>query len=166
MIEENTKLGFVYTIELIRDGVVVDTEQVHNLVPTVGMNHMLDAVFNSGTQYANWYIGVYEGNYTPVANDTLATLISNGTECTAYDESTRVAFTSAAAAAGTVSNTASPSEFTFNATKTVYGGFITNASTKSNGTGTLVSAVKFSSPKNVESGFVLRVTAGLTMTSS
>jgi hypothetical protein len=166
MISENCQMGFVYTVEHLRDGKVIDTETVHNLVPTVGMNHILDVIFRSATAYANWYIGLYESNYVPVAADTLVTLLANGTECTAYAETTREVFTSAAASGGVISNTASKAEFTMNATKTLYGGFLTSNSVKLSDTGMLVSAVKFASPKSVTAGDVLRVTAGLTLTSS
>jgi hypothetical protein len=82
---------------------------------------------------------VFEGNYTPVATVTAATITSASTECTpttrrpaAYDE--------AAASSQSITNSASKATFTFNATKTIYGAFLVSASAKSATTGTLFSA--------------------------
>jgi hypothetical protein len=73
---------------------------------------------------ANWYVGVYEGAYTPVATDTMATFPADSTECTTYAGATRPALTLGAIAGGAVDNFAATTDFAFNATKTVYGGFI------------------------------------------
>lgn len=153
--------GFVYTVETIdRHGNVLDVERIHNLMPTEGLNHLIATEFKGGTQVATWYIGLYEGNYTPTASDTAATFPALATECVAYDESTRVEFVDGAVSSGAMDNSASRAEFTFNADKTVYGGFISSAAAKSATSGVLSSVVRFSSPKQPGDGGVLRVTAG------
>ena len=48
-------------------------------------------------------------------------------------------------------------------TKTIYGGYITSASTKSATTGSLISTAKFSTSKAVESTDVLNITATITL---
>lgn len=166
MIDSVGKVGFVYVIELVRKGVVIDREVVHNMVPTVGLNHILDVVVLGGTQYANWYLGLYEGNYTPTAGITMTTLPSTATETTAYVEATRQAFVPGAVTGGTISNLASKAEFTFTANKTLYGGFMTSNDVKSSTTGMLLSVVRFASPKNAEVDDVLRVLAGIELISA
>ena len=159
------RLGFTYDVELVRAGRVIDRERVHNLIPTEGLNLILNILFKGTSVPAAWYIGIFEGNYTPVAADTMATFPASATECTAYDESTREAFTAGTVASGAVDNSASRAEFTLSATKTIYGAFMSSVATKSATSGSLVSAAKFASPKSGDDGDVLRVTAGFTATS-
>jgi len=158
--------GFRYLVEVLKGGEVVESEWISNLVPTEGLNHFLTTEFKGTSQVGTWYIGIYEGNYTPSAGVTAATLPAAATESTAYAETTRVAFVPGTVAAGALDNSASRAEFTMNATKTIYGGFMSSSSAKGATTGVLVSAVKFSSPKVLDSGSVLRITAGFTLTSN
>ncbi len=159
------KVGVNYLVEVIRNGRVIDTEVVHNLVPTEGLNHFLNVEFKGTTQVLSWYLAIFEGNYTPTAADTAAALPAAATECTAYDEATREAFVAGTVAGGIVDNTASRAEFTMNATKTIYGAFMTSAPAKGATTGVVVSSVRFSAAKSLVATDVLRVTAGVTMTS-
>lgn len=160
------RVGFTYLVEHVRGGVVIDREVVHNLVPTEGLNYILEAALRGGAALSTWYIALFEGNYTPVAGVTAATFPAAATECTAYDQATRVAWTSAAASGGVVTNSASKAIFTINATKTVYGLAQSSVAAKSGTTGVLASVARFTTPKAVEIGDELRVTSTLTMTSS
>jgi hypothetical protein len=164
---ETMKAGFTYLVEVVSaDGTVTDSEVVTNLMPTAGINHTLGVLLKGEAQVSTWYIGLYEGNYTPTSSDVMATFPVAATETVAYTASTRLTFTSGTVTAGGVDNSSNKAEFTFNATKTVYGGFISSASAKSSTSGTLLSVVRFGSPKSVDSGSVLRVTAGFTMASA
>jgi hypothetical protein len=162
----HASMGFTYTVEHIRKGVVIDREVVHNIMPTQGLNLVQSILFKGTAVPATWYIGLFEANYTPLAADTAATFVASATECTTYDEATRVAFVPGTVSAGALDNSASRAEFTFNATKTVYGGFISSVATKSSTSGSLLSAVKFASPKAMADDDVLRVTAGHTFAST
>lgn len=153
------RIGFVYDIELVRAGRVIERERVHNLMPLQGLNYLQNILFKGTTPAAAWYIGLFEGNYTPVLADTAGTFPTDATECIAYDEATREVFTAGTVAAGSCDNSASPAEFTLSATKTIYGGFMTTVATKGALTGTLLSAVKFASPKSGVDGDILRITA-------
>lgn len=165
--KQATQAGFEYLIEVIGvDGTVRDREVVHNLMPVEGLNHMLGVTLKSAAQVATWYAGLYEGNYTPVPGDAALGFPTSATETTAYAEATRRALVLGSVAAGAVDNAASRAEFTLNANKTIYGGFVSSAAAKSATSGVLLSAVKFSSPKSLESGEILRLTAGITITSS
>ena len=164
---EQMKAGFEYLVEVIdKNGVVQDAEVIKNLMPVEGITHVLNTILKGGAAVATWYVGLYEGNYTPTTPDIAATFPALATESTAYDAATRVAFVPGAIAAGNVDNSASKAEFTMTADKTIYGGFISSASAKGSTSGVLLSAVRFGSPKSIEAGGVLRVTAGFTLASA
>lgn len=163
---ERAKVGFLYDIEHWRGNRLLSHERnLHNLMPTEGLNYLLETSVRGGAALSSWYVGLFEANYTPLAADTAATFPGSATESTAYAESTRQAYTTVAASGGVLTNTASKAAFTMNATKTIYGGFIASASAKSATTGKLLSAAKFSASKAVESGDVLNITATMTLTS-
>lgn len=151
-------IGGRYDCELVRDGEVIDRWSEHNLIVNEGLNHILDVQFHGATQIATWYIGLFEGNYTPVAGLTAATVTSAATECTAYDETTRVEYNEAAPASQGITNSANKATFTFNATKTIYGAFLVSASAKSATSGKLFSAARFSTSKAVVASDQLLVT--------
>jgi hypothetical protein len=158
-------VGGIYQGQIVRDGKIIEEFEDHNLVVNEGLNHMLDVLLHGSTQVATWYLGVFEGNYTPVATVTAATITSASTECTSYDEATRQAYVEAAASSQSTTNSASKATFTFNATKTIYGAFLVSASAKSATTGTLFSAAAFSSAKSVVSGDQLLLTYTFTASS-
>lgn len=142
-------VGGAFLCEHVRDGKVIDSWEQPNLVVNEGLNSLLGVYFHADTQITTWYLGLFEGNYTPVAGVTAATISAASTECTAYDEATRVAYDEAAAASQSITNSASRATFTFNATKTIYGAFLVSNATKSGTTGTLFSAARFSASKAV-----------------
>lgn len=143
------QVGGRFDCELWRRGELIDQWSEHNLVTNEGLDHILDVHFHSATQITTWYIGVFEGNYTPVATVTAATITSASTECTAYDEATRVEYNEAAPSSQSITNSANKATFTFNATKTIYGAFLVSASAKSATSGKLFAASRFASSKSV-----------------
>lgn len=145
---------------------VVDRETVRNIIPTEGLNHILSVICNAGSQVTTWYIGLFEANYTPIAADTMAGFPAASTECTAYDESVRQTWVESTPSGGSTTNSASKAEFTINATKTLYGGFLSSSSVKSGTSGVLLSAAKFGTAKAVVDDDIARVTATLSLTSS
>lgn len=160
------RVGGIFQFEHVRNGEVIDRWEDHNLVVNEGLNSILGVNFHGDTQITTWYIGLFEGNYTPVAGVTAATITSASTECTAYDETTRVAYNEAAAASQSITNSANKATFTFNATKTIYGAFLASASAKSATSGTLMSAARFSASKSVVDDDQLLVTYTFTASSS
>lgn len=161
------KGGFVYLVETIdKAGNVRESETITNIMPTEGINHTLGVTLKGTAQISAWFVGLYEGNYTPVAGDTAATFSASATESSAYAEATRPALVLGSVVAGAVDNTASLAEFTMNASKTFYGGFVSSAAAKGSTSGVLLSAVRFASPKVLSSGEILRVTAGFTLVSA
>lgn len=142
-------VGGRYIVEHIRNGEVIDSEDITNLVVNEGLDHLLNTVFHGGTQIGTWYLGLFEGNYTPAPTLTAASIVSAATECTAYDEAQRQEFREGAASAQSISNGANKATFTMNGTKTVYGAFLVSNATKGATSGTLFSAARFASPKQV-----------------
>lgn len=137
-----------------------------NLCTTEGLNRLLDVMFHGTTQITAWYIGLFEDDYTPLAANTYASPGCN--ETTAYDEATRPAYNEAAASSKVTTNAANKAEFTFNDTKTIYGGILvgggTAADTKDDaaGGGCLYASCRFSSSKGVVDDDILKVTVALT----
>jgi hypothetical protein len=159
-------IGGAYDVEHRREGDVIGRDLSPNLIVTEGLNHVWDALVHGGTQYTTWYVALFEGNVTPGATLTAATFTSTTTECTAYDESTRVAYVEGAPSAGAIDNSASRAVFTMNATKTIYGGALLTASAKSATTGVLLGAAKFSASRAVLAADQLSVKYSLSATST
>ena len=151
-------VGGVFHCEHIREGQVIDAWGQSNLVVNEGLNATLNVMFNGVTQIGTWYVGLFEGNYTPVSTVTAATITAAATECIAYNEVVRQQYVAVASTAQSMTNSVSKATFTFNATKTIYGAFLVSNSTKSGTTGTLFSAARFSASKAVVSADQLLVT--------
>lgn len=155
-----------FIVEHWRQGELLDVSEDLNLVVNEGLNSMLDIMFHGATQITTWYIGLFEGNYTPVASVTAATITAAATESTAYDESTRQEYVEAAASGQSITNSANKATFTINATKTIYGAFLASASAKSATSGTLFAASRFTSSKAVVDDDQLLVTYQIDLSSS
>lgn len=138
-----------YHGQIIRAGRVIDEWEDSNLVTNEGLNALLNIMFNGATAISPWYLGIFEGNYTPLATVTAATITAASTECTTYVSATRPEFVEVAATAQSITNSASRASFVFNATKTIYGAFLVSNATKSATTGTLFSAARFGASRSV-----------------
>ena len=122
-------------------------------------------MFTGVSQITNWYLGLFSGNYTPVATDTAATISANSTEFTGYTSTTRVPYVGVEGSQE-VTNSASTANFTFNTGATIYGAFLASASTKNSTSGTLFSAAQFNAPKSVVSADQLLLTYQFSASSS
>lgn len=160
------KAGFTYVVEVVRHGVVIDREVVDNLMPTEGLHYLINAGVRGAAQVAQWYIGVFENDYEPVAGDTMATFPALAGESTAYSNVTRPQFTASAPVAGVTNNFTTVAELTFTAARTIYGAFLSSASGKGSTAGTLLSAAQFSAAKAVDADTILRVKAQLQLVSA
>lgn len=159
-------LGWLYTVEHIRGGRVLSVERVHNLVPLEGRQYYQSVAANAGAQVTTWYCGLFEGNYTPIDGNTMATFPGLATESTAYDETTRPEWIEAAPSAGNITNSASKAVFTINAAKTFYGAFLSSSAVKSGVAGTLLSAARFATAKAMDAGEILRITGTINSVST
>lgn len=164
---ERKKVGFTYEVTQISpSGVVIAHEKVHNLMPNEGIKHIIDILFNNGTQ-ETWYIGCYTNQYTPLATDTAATFTGNAGEIDSYTAAARPKFTPIVSEDGlSVTNTGSEAEFVFNAISNVKGLFISSSSEKMGVGGILLSAALLTTAKAMEVDGILRVNAGFTFSST
>lgn len=143
---------------LMRDGKQVDEWEVDNLVVNQGLNDILGVYFQGVSQKTSWFMGIFQGNYAPVAADTGANWAVNATECSSYTSATRPAWSPAAAAAQAITNGASPASFTFNASVTIYGAAIVSSNVIGGTAGVLFSEAQFTTPKAVSNGDQLLIT--------
>lgn len=160
MYESTGRLGLDghFIVEHVRDGRTLDIQHVGNRVVDEGLTHVLEELFNSGPQITAWYIGIYETNYTPQADDAATNIASRSVESTAYDEGTRILFQSAAATGLAVTNAANRAVFTCNASKIMYGLLLASNSGRQSTLGSLLSVALFDNARTVEPGDELLVT--------
>jgi len=151
-----------FTLECFdADGHLKWTAEESNLVVNVGLQYMAGVALTSTSQSTTWYVGLYGAgaSNTPAASDTLASH-AGWTEITPYSGNRVAAVFASATNANpsVVTNSASKASFSINATATVGGAFLCNAS--SGTSGILFSAADFQSPgdRSVVSGDVLAVT--------
>lgn len=163
-----------YTVEHIRKGAFIHTEEFPNLITNEGKNKLLDVMFHGVTAIGTWYLGLIDvtGYSALAAGDVYAQI--NGTN--GWDEfedytdpansdsgTTRPQWTEGTAASQSITNGTVVS-FDINAAGTVKGIFLAggaNAQTKANATNgnTLWSAALFSGgDRVVADGDVLKVT--------
>jgi hypothetical protein len=155
--ENNLKVGGVFTIEHYnKDGDLLAVWEEKNLVTNEGLNDLLNEALSAAGNARSWYVGLFESNYTPTSADTAA--VPGFTESTAYDEATRPAWTDAGASSQQITNSASKAVFTMNATKTIYGAFLSSLSTKGGVTGVLFASSRFSASRAVVATDVLNIT--------
>lgn len=160
------KAGGYFTVEHVRNGEVIHSEDSPNIVVDEGLTYILDTSLSGGTQKTSWYIGIFKNNYTPVAGDTASTFAGAGVAnevSTEVDETARPAWTEAGVSSKTITNSASPAVFTANASVSVYGAFLISDSTMGGAIGTLCAASKFASVRNMLNTDVLNITYTLTI---
>ena len=160
--DQAMRVGGVFEIEHVRDGKVIDRWVEKNLVVDEGLNHLLNVVLHGTAQITTWYLGLFESDSTPASNATAA--VPGFTECTTYDEATRIEWDEADAGSTAKSITngtgtgANKATFTISATKTIYGAFMASESAKSAVTGVLFAASRFSAARSVVDNDQLIVT--------
>jgi hypothetical protein len=157
-IDEQANASGFYEVECVRDGEVVWTDRIDNLVTTVGKNDALDKYLAGSAYTAAWYLGLIDsGSYSAVAAADTSASHGGWTESTAYSQGARptAAWSAASAGAKALSSAAS---FSINAGATIKGCFLISNSTKGGTTGILYSAGLFSGgDKVVQNGDTLNV---------
>jgi hypothetical protein len=169
MPEDTMGIGGHYTAVCYSvDGFVKWTDEIDNIVTTVGRNFTLDTAF--GNTAGGAVVMGLKGTGTAVAADTQASHASwlevGGTNAPAYSGSRPTpSFSSASAGSKATSSAVS---FSMTSTGTVAGCFINigGSSTKDSTTGTLFSAGDFSSSKSVVNGDTIAVTYTATLTAT
>lgn len=144
--------------KIIRAGEVIEEFEDHNLVVNQGLNDILNVYFNNGTVKPTWYMGIFQGNYTPQSTDTASNVAANSTESSSYSSATRPQWSPAAPSGQSITNSASPATYTFTASVTIYGAFLISSNVIGGTAGTLFSEATFASPKAVVNGDQLLLT--------
>lgn len=156
---DNVHIAGHYQIEC-RDaeGNLKWTDEVHNLVTTVGKNDLLDKYLAGATYTATWYLGLISSTgYSAVAAGDTAASHAGWTEDVSYSNSNRPTPSFGAASGGSKATTATT--FNISGTATIKGCFLISNNTKSGTTGILFSAGLFSGgDKSVANGDTLNVT--------
>jgi hypothetical protein len=163
---QKASFGGHYLMTLLREGKVIDEWEGDNICVNEGLNSNLNVNFANASQITNWYIGLFSGNYTPVATDGAATIAGNSTEVTQYTAGSRQAFLPALASGQSSTNSASRASFTFNANVTVYGAFLISSAVINGTSGVLFSAAQFATPKACSNNDQLLVTYTLNASSA
>ena len=160
---DSMKLRGQFRLEVWRQGKIVESEVLNNLITYEGFDHLLDSTFDAATQVANWYIGFIDNSgFSAVAIGDTHDSHAGWTETTPYSDATRVEWGPDAAVNGVITNSTS-ADFTINATAAINGIFISNISTKgSTASGVLFNAASLAAVKNVVSGDTVKVTYQLT----
>lgn len=150
-----------FKIEHIRDGKVIAEYDVPNGIVDVGLDHILETEFHSGTQITTWYVGlVNNSGFSAFANADTMSSHAGWTESSDYSEANRPQWTCGAASGRQITN-ASTVDFSINTTVTIKGLFIcggSGASTKGGTTGILWSTGAFGTNVACNSGDTLKVT--------
>jgi len=131
----------------------------HNLVVNEGLDHALDVLFHGDSAFGTWYVGLFESNTTILATHTYA--VPGFTESIAYDEAARQEYVEAAASSQSITNSANRAVFTMDATKTIYGAFLSSFATKGNTAeagAVMFCAAQFTNAKAVNDDDTLEVT--------
>lgn len=161
---DKVTLKGLFSVRLIRQGLLVAERNYSNTVVTAGKNAILDTMFNA-TVKATWYGGLIDSITTISNNDTMSSH-AGWTEFSNYDEATRPTYNPDNAASGNIINplTATMS-FTINDTTdpTLVGGFICNDDTPGGTSGTLWSVGAFSSPLATVNDDVIEMRYSLTV---
>jgi len=158
--------GYYTAICYSADGFVKWTEDIHNVVCTVGKNATLDGILGNSAQGA--VVMGLKGTGTALAADTMTShtsWVEVGLANAPTYSGNRPAPTFSAASAGS-KTTSSAVSFSMTGTGTVAGCFINigGSATKDTTTGILFSAGDFSSSKSVVNGDTIAVTYTATLT--
>lgn len=163
MEKANITLQGRYLAQIIRNGEVIDEFEVTNMVVDQGLNYALNSAFGQTSALTNWYVGLFEGNYTPTSGVDASTIATLSSECTGYTNATRPAWTlPGATTTKQLTNGAARASFTFTASKTLYGAFMVSSNIKGGTAGVLFSATRFATPKSVDADDELLITYTLT----
>ncbi len=145
--------GLVFIGEVIdAQGNILQRGIDANLNPQVGVDYVAGLFLGTQPVIAPWYVGVYEGNYTPVKAAKASDLPSVIGESTAYSQTSRPVWNAAYDGASLITSINNRAVFTFTAAKRLYGGFVVSESAKGGNTGVLLSVARFATPYDIPAG--------------
>ncbi len=158
MLNKTDVKGFFVANHYNKEGELIGTYEFPNGIVDEGIEYLLDAGFNGGSQVSTWYMGLVDNSgWTTWADaDTMASH-AGWTESQSYTEAGRPEWAAGAAASRQVTN-ATTTNFSINATATMKGIFVVSNNTKGGSTGTLWSTAAFSSTVATSNGDTIKVT--------
>lgn len=136
-----------------------------NGATTSGLNLMLDDLFNSGTQYATWTIGLIDNaSFSSLATSDTMSSHAGWLENSDYSQSNRPTWGSGSASGGSVTN-GTNAQFTITADCVINGAFLVSGSNAPDDTtNTLFCTCSFANTATLSSGQTLNVTYTVTAT--
>lgn len=158
------RAGGVFKIEHVRDGEVIHTEVVPNIVLNTGLNYLLDAALSNGAQITNFYVSLYRNNYTAGATTSFADFLVAASEIsTQFSTAVRLAWGDNPVSSQNIAN-ATPIGFTATENTSVWGAFIVgNDNVLGSSTGTLIAATKFPAIRNLLNTDTLNISYSFTI---
>ena len=135
----------------------------HNLLPTQALNYLLSAGLGGAAASNAWYLTIFANSITPTGSITASNFAATAGEIVSategYTETTRRAWTAAAAAEGAMDNTASRAAFTIaTATSvTIRGAALLSDFVKGGTNGVLMSIARFAQPRTEYAGNVFNL---------
>ena len=157
------KAGALASGEYFYDSNGANPESTANLLPTQGLNYLLETSLRNGAQQTQWYLAIFSGAYTPVSGVTAATFTSAATEITSasegYTETTRRPWTSVAASGGVTDNVADRAAFTIASANevTIRGAALLSDPIKGGTNGVLMSIARFANPRTESGGNIFNL---------
>lgn len=159
MSKQKVALGGRFNVKHFdKNGKLLSEQEFPNGIVDVGLNKILDDMFNSGTQTGTWYCGLIDNaGFSALANSDTMASHSGWSESSAYTESNRVTWGVGSASSRSVTN-GTTMDFSINGTVTINGIFITTDNTKGGTSGTLWATASFASAVSASNGDTLKVT--------
>ena len=157
------RAGALASGEYFYDSNGANPESTANLLPTQGLNYLLETSLRNGAAHTQWYLAIFSGAYTPVSGVTAATFTSAATEITSasegYTETTRRPWTSVAASGGVTDNVADRAAFTIASANevTIRGAALLSDPIKGGTNGVLLSIARFTNARTESSGNVFNL---------
>jgi len=166
----------IWQCDQYRDGQLISGgyPESPNIFTTVGLGRLLDVMFWETAKAASkiWYVGIFKNNITPALGDTAAKLGAGNAygECqdADYDDpaTNKPIYNTATTAIATITNSANKATFVMADSITVYGAFLNDVAAKTDTTGHLMCAKKFTASRSVIADDELAVTYTISCTSS
>jgi len=97
--------GFIYSVEI--NGKRLPPKR--NIITDEGLNYLNDASLTGGTPITDFYLLLFDSNYTPLGTEAYTT--PGFVEYTGYTEATRVLWDNAGTLNGEATNAANPAQF-------------------------------------------------------
>ena len=150
--------GLIYIGEVVSpDGTILQRGEDKNLNPQSGVDYVAGLFMGTTSVISPWYVGVYEGDYTPTKAAKASDLPSTIIESVAYSQASRPVWDKTYDGISLITSINSRASLTFTSDKTIFGGFVISESAKGGNSGVLLSIVRFATPYVIPAGSTLQL---------